>query len=275
MGLAAVIPWIRPLDTTDRRALVLLAAAVTVELGAIVVQRLYLARVAARRSVELSGLARAALASGCTALLIGDLAGVSIAAARVIAGAAVSFVLLALCRGIYASWLSTQRALGYHSRDLVLVGTNDEGLSLQSLLATHPELGYRVCGVTGDSQHYVERAWTVPYLGSADETLEALVGRRADGVLVAAGAMHPTLLNDFTREMLHHDIHVHLSSGLQGIDHRRLRALPLAHEPLFYLEPSTASRASCGSSGSSTWSAPCSCCWSHRPSSRPPPLQSG
>ena len=31
--------------------------------------------------------------------------------------------------------------------------------------------------------------------------------------------------------------HVHISSGLRRIDHRRLRALPLAYEPLFYVEP--------------------------------------
>ena len=37
-------------------------------------------------------------------------------------------------------------------------------------------------------------------------------------------------------------IHVQLSSGLRGIDQRRLRSLPLAHEPLFYLEPSSLSR---------------------------------
>src|SRR5207244_2590819 len=37
-------------------------------------------------------------------------------------------------------------------------------------------------------------------------------------------------------------VHVHLSSGLRGIDHRRLRALPFAHEPLFYLEPVSLAR---------------------------------
>jgi lipopolysaccharide/colanic/teichoic acid biosynthesis glycosyltransferase len=32
-------------------------------------------------------------------------------------------------------------------------------------------------------------------------------------------------------------VHVHLSSGLHGIASRRFRTLPLANEPLFYLEP--------------------------------------
>jgi lipopolysaccharide/colanic/teichoic acid biosynthesis glycosyltransferase len=33
-------------------------------------------------------------------------------------------------------------------------------------------------------------------------------------------------------------LHVHLSAGLRGLDPRRLRVVPLAHEPLFYVEPS-------------------------------------
>ena len=37
-------------------------------------------------------------------------------------------------------------------------------------------------------------------------------------------------------------MHVQLSSGLRGIDQSRLRSLPLAHEPLFYLEPASLSR---------------------------------
>jgi lipopolysaccharide/colanic/teichoic acid biosynthesis glycosyltransferase len=32
-------------------------------------------------------------------------------------------------------------------------------------------------------------------------------------------------------------VHVHLSTGLSGIDHRRLRAQPFGREPMFYLEP--------------------------------------
>src|SRR5439155_25047334 len=35
---------------------------------------------------------------------------------------------------------------------------------------------------------------------------------------------------------------VHLSSGIRGIDYRRVRSHPLAHEPLFYLEPISLAR---------------------------------
>ena len=36
--------------------------------------------------------------------------------------------------------------------------------------------------------------------------------------------------------MQERNIHIQLSSGLRGIDFRRLRANPIAYEPLFYLE---------------------------------------
>ena len=38
------------------------------------------------------------------------------------------------------------------------------------------------------------------------------------------------------RDLLDHNIHVQLSSGIARIDHHRLRAVPLGREPAFYLE---------------------------------------
>jgi len=37
-------------------------------------------------------------------------------------------------------------------------------------------------------------------------------------------------------------VHVQLSNGLWGIDHQRLRPVPLAHEPFVYVEPATLRR---------------------------------
>ena len=61
-------------------------------------------------------------------------------------------------------------------------------------------------------------------------------------MLIAASALDPSQLKHLTRELVHTDLHVHLSSGLWGIDHRRLRSVPLAHEPIFYLEKISLSR---------------------------------
>jgi exopolysaccharide biosynthesis polyprenyl glycosylphosphotransferase len=77
----------------------------------------------------------------------------------------------------------------------------------------------------------------VPYLGELDDVVGAVRRSQANGVLIAASSVKPTQLNVVMREMLRRGIHVHLSSGVRGVAHHRLRAQPMAHEPLFYVEP--------------------------------------
>ncbi|MFN8051182.1 MAG: sugar transferase [Acidimicrobiales bacterium] len=241
-GLALVLPFLgRPANTNDSRVLALAGFVIVVQWVVIVSQRLHQARVAARRAAELSGLTRSAVIAGLFAVSLASIYALKFPVPRIVVGASLSLALLSACRGIYSSWLRTQRALGGYARDLVLVGTNAEAIALKQLLDIHPELGYRVTGVTGDREEFDRHAWTVPYRGDASSTLEAVVDLDADGVIIASSAVDGTELNGLTRELLRHEVHVHLSSGLLGIDHRRLRPLPLAHEPLFYLERSTLS----------------------------------
>ncbi|HQF94607.1 MAG TPA: sugar transferase [Microthrixaceae bacterium] len=240
-GLALTLPLLPEINTNDGRVVALTGLAVLIQLIAIAGQRLHQARVAARRAAELSGIARSALFAGLFLAAFADIYGVAFPIARIIAGGLLTVALLSTCRAIFSSWLRTQRALGKYARNLLLVGTNAEAVSLKQLLDTHPELGYHVAGITGDEEGYRNHAWGVPYLGESASTLEAVVDIDADGVLIAASAIDGTELNGLSRELLRHEVHVHLSSGLQGIDHRRLRPLPLAHEPLFYLERSTLS----------------------------------
>ena len=51
--------------------------------------------------------------------------------------------------------------------------------------------------------------------------------------------------NRLLRALLDAGIHVQVSVGLERVDWRRLRALPLAHEPLFYVEPHRVSAGEC------------------------------
>ena len=64
-----------------------------------------------------------------------------------------------------------------------------------------------------------------------------MVGKGANGVIIAAGALATDELNECIRDLQARQAHVHLSSGVQGVDYRRLLPAPLAHEPLLYLEP--------------------------------------
>jgi exopolysaccharide biosynthesis polyprenyl glycosylphosphotransferase len=124
----------------------------------------------------------------------------------------------------------------------VIVGANEEGWDLYHLVANHPELGFRVCGVVGNPSEVTDRGYDVPWLGDTAHAVEAVSAAGANGVLVAASALPSTQLNRVVRDLLVAGVHVHLSSGIRGIDYRRVRSHPLAHEPLFYLEPISLAR---------------------------------
>jgi exopolysaccharide biosynthesis polyprenyl glycosylphosphotransferase len=241
-GLAITLPVFTDVPTNESDVIILTLLTAGLQWGAIVVQHLYRARVASRRATELNGLTRSSLVACVFAAFFASYSHVDLPPTSIIAGGVFSLALLSMCRAIYSSWLRTQRALGGYARELVLVGTNAEAIALKQLLDIHPELGYRVTGVTGDEAAYHQHPWTVPLLGPTANTLEAVVDLDADGVMIAASAVDGPELNGLTRELLRHEVHVHLSSGLQGIDHRRLRPLPMAHEPLFYLERSSLSQ---------------------------------
>jgi lipopolysaccharide/colanic/teichoic acid biosynthesis glycosyltransferase len=49
--------------------------------------------------------------------------------------------------------------------------------------------------------------------------------------------MRPQTRNALVKQLVARGIHVHLSPGIQGFTYRRLRMVPIAYEPLLYLEP--------------------------------------
>ena len=59
---------------------------------------------------------------------------------------------------------------------------------------------------------------------------------------MVVGALETAELNDLVRELQAAKVHIHLSNGVRGINYRRLRAVPIAHEPLFYVEQVTLQR---------------------------------
>jgi exopolysaccharide biosynthesis polyprenyl glycosylphosphotransferase len=215
------------------------ATIVLASIAAISSQRLYLARVSGVRSVEIARLARAATLSAVSAFVVGNLIDAGISGWRAAAGGALSFLLLAWFRALYTTWLKWARAQGRYCRPVLIVGTNEQAHELYRLLDNHPEIGFRVVGVVGhapDVAHWPEPA---RFLGTLDDSLSAAAASGVTGVMVAGSAVPREELDGLTRGLLRAGLHVHLhlSSGLEGISSRRLRPLPLAYEPLFYLEP--------------------------------------
>jgi exopolysaccharide biosynthesis polyprenyl glycosylphosphotransferase len=209
---------------------VLLATGVA--LATIASQRLYLARVCSVRAVETVRLGRTAV---LTALLLqaGERRlGIHLSVNEAVGGAFLCFAFLTASRDGYRAWLKAHRRAGRHSRPIVIIGANEEGYDLYRLVGNHPELGFRVCGIVGSPSEVADRGYDVPWLGDLNHVIDAVRLAGANGVLVAASSLPSAQLNRV----------VHLSSGIRGIDVRRMRAQPMAHEPLFYLEPVSLAR---------------------------------
>jgi exopolysaccharide biosynthesis polyprenyl glycosylphosphotransferase len=94
----------------------------------------------------------------------------------------------------------------------------------------------------GSPSDVADRGYDVPWLGDINHVVDAVRLAGANGVLVAASSLPSAQLNRVVRDLLVAGVHVHLSSGIRGIDVRRMRAQPMAHEPLFYLEPVSLAR---------------------------------
>ena len=235
----ALQPWWGPqiVHGSPLRLAAEVALVVAATICAIGVQRLYLARVCGVRAIEIARLGRAAAFSVVAAYLGERVLGLSIPGWRLAFGTAVSFVLLANFRSGFDWWLKTSRAQGRFSRPVVIVGANEEGVELYRLLHTHLELGFNIVGVVGRLEEAQRWGNGVPWLGEVDATVAAVRAADATGVIIAASAVPPVELNRLVRDLTPAGVHVHLSSGLRGIAHRRLRSLPLAYEPFFYLEP--------------------------------------
>ncbi|HZU73373.1 MAG TPA: sugar transferase [Acidimicrobiales bacterium] len=229
------IGWGSPAPAVTRRLLVLGLLVLTAAVG-LVSQELYLARVCAVPAAERARLLRVGLLTGAVAGLGSGRLGLDVSAVRAFIGAACMTAFLVVARAGYAAWLRACRTQGRFTRPLVLIGTNDEAAALEQLVDAQGELGYRIVGVVGDQQEWSNRASAVPWLGTFGAASE-LAKTAGAGALIAITALSSAELNRLIRQLLALRVRVHTSSGMMRIDHRRIRALPFSHEPLYYIEP--------------------------------------
>ncbi len=205
-------------------------------------QRLYLARVCVVRAEEKARLARVALFTFLAGLLASQLVEFDVSYLRLAVATVLTFLLMAGFRLGYHQYLRVSRARGRFSRPILLVGTNDEAVELSQLLVTHPEIGMQMVGVVGDRSAAAKLGIDLPYMGEIDELDRIVQETGVSGVLIVSSALAPHQTRTAIRDLLEQHVHVHLSTGLMGFDYRRVRALPLSHEPLFYVEPLSLAR---------------------------------
>ena len=241
-ALAFVAAWILALFVVGRanrdtvQGLLVVLGTTAIGLWLLSVQELYLARVSAIRSVELSRLTRAAGLAAVGEILLTRIFHVPARLTEALVGAALSLVFLITGRSVFRAYLAQARRNGRYCRRVVIVGASAEAADIMELIATHPEAGFRVEGVIGERTEALANGMAAQWLGPVQETFDVLERHETRGVIVVAGAIPAPQLTGVVRGLQERNVHIQLSSGLRGIDFRRLRANPIAYEPLFYLE---------------------------------------
>jgi exopolysaccharide biosynthesis polyprenyl glycosylphosphotransferase len=242
-GLTLVVPGVGAgADRSDATSLLAAAAAVALGVWLIASQRLYWARICSVRTVEITRLAKVALLLGVLVGASSSLVGIDIRAAEAAVGGVATMVFLLMFRSGYRGWLRDRRREGRFCRPVVLVGVNEEALDMHRLLHHHPELGFRVTAVLGDRDEATRHGLASLWAGEVADAVAVSRACNATGAVVVASAVPSDELNRTIRELMQAGSHVHVTSGLRGFDHRRVRAQPLAYEPIFYLEPVSLTR---------------------------------
>lgn len=200
--------------------------------------RLYQARVSSVRSEEISRLLKVAGAAGIVAVIVTQAQDRLFPVLSPFDGLAIVvmlFTMLVVGRAGFDAWLRHRRSLGQYCRNIIIVGTGPEALDLAQIIRDHPELGYRVAGLIGVDPGELPEG--VTYLGAAASIHDAIDRCGVNGVLMVTETMPPEMRNALVKRLVARGIHVHLSPGIQGFTYRRLRMVPIAYEPLLYLEP--------------------------------------
>lgn len=237
--------WVRD-ATTAELSLVQLGPPSVLVLGAapflLSANGLYRRRICAVRSVEIARLGRtASLLAGATLLVSvgGDVRSAVLAAGT---GFLVWFGLLVAERGVFRQWIQTRRASGDFGASVIVVGGESGSVHrTATFLSENPFLGFHVRGVAGPSSPTSD-ASSFPWLGPLPEVLAVARSWGATGVVLDANSLTGEQLNDAVQRFSVENVHVHISSGLRGVDRRRITLSPLADETFLHVAPPTLSR---------------------------------
>lgn len=239
-SVALTAAWLPAVVVGSPASATVLVATVVVAVGAslaaMVVLGLYRSRQCAVRRLELRGVARSAVVGGLTALGVTDLAAARMPVGRLAVGAWLAWAITSIARGAFGAWLRAGRARGRFSRPVAIVGADDEAAQLNRLFADHPEYGYDVRGVVGPREQVRRSGIPAPWLGDYGDLVDLVASHQLTGVVVVLGAVPPETRRPAIDALLGAGVHVQLSSGISGFDHRRIRPVPVGHEPLYYLE---------------------------------------
>ncbi|MGH9270373.1 MAG: sugar transferase, partial [Ilumatobacteraceae bacterium] len=205
-------------------------------------QDLWVDRIIAVRAIELSRLARAVILLGLATIVLDRAIKLYIHVEEIFIGCATVMLALVVWRSVYRTWLATQRRSGRFQRRMLIVGTDRRAVDLVRLFRTHPEAGVAVVGLIGSAREArmagLSDLWLASYIDAGDVLTDADV----EAVVLCSSDINPALLDVLIREERLRQRDLYLDPGMSGIDFRRVQALPIAHQPLLYVETPSLSR---------------------------------
>ncbi len=240
LGVAWTSPVLISHGADWERRVLCAALAVVVTLLTMHRAGLYRARVCALRSTEVARTI-AASALGASVFASGEWLAGSSAAWPAIVGAGMASVAVLVVRWRFGRWLKAKRAQGEFLRTVVLVGNNEDGAALWSMLRDEPELGYRVGAVLGP--HARTGPWQAVDGCTQIGDLEAVARRTgATGVIVVASAWGAPASAEVVSRALRAGLHVQIWPGFSGVSGNRIRMAPVSGVPMLYVEPQDGAR---------------------------------
>jgi exopolysaccharide biosynthesis polyprenyl glycosylphosphotransferase len=152
------------------------------------------------------------------------------------------FAALATERGVLREWIHSHRADGQFSAPILVVG--GDGVSAERLsefFFEHPVFGFVPRGVFDLTRGGMSGGRSdLPTL--AKSITDAVTEAGATGVVLDASSLTGDELSFATERLSAAGLHVHISSGLRGIDRRRITVSPLADETFLHVLPPSLSR---------------------------------
>jgi exopolysaccharide biosynthesis polyprenyl glycosylphosphotransferase len=203
---------------------------------------LYRRRICAIRSAEIArvGLTSLGLAVGTVVVLAS--VGREAAVLAGFAGGVTWFTLLNMERGLLREWIHGRRASGdFGAPVLVIGGSASSTLSTATFLDEHPVLGFAVRGVACPSPA-ARDGDRFPWVDAGEDLLAQANELDVSGVVIDAGSMTGEQISEVVRQLSSTALHVHINSGLSGVDSRRITVSAMADETFLHVAPLGLSR---------------------------------
>jgi exopolysaccharide biosynthesis polyprenyl glycosylphosphotransferase len=237
-----LVMWFGPhsMQRSKLRSLLLVAVIVAVSTISIRQVGLLLYRRCAVRATEMRLLLRVTVFTVAFMLLFDRVVlsntGLRFYVTEGIFGGIAMLVALTIERSVWRALLRSARQAGFRERRVLVIGTNSDAFRLVELFRAHPEHGLRVIGVAGPKEEAERNALGHLWLGATRDVERLVAEQSLSGVVVAAAPMEHPFIGELIRSLLAAGVHVHVSTGIAGMDISRFRHLPVAREPLLYVE---------------------------------------